>query len=439
MYWSEALRLKLLGSFRGVLSSRGSFGQSVGVLAIGTSIGQATTLLFSPVITRLYTAEQFGQVAAFAAILAFLGAVISMRYEIAILLPEDNVVAANLAVVALLIVVAISLLLGIALLLMPGWNGELAGIRPYMWLIPIAAFGVGTYQVLTYWAVRNKSYSQIGRTKLTQPLSRLATQIALGLLKWGALGLLLGETVGRLNGSLRLASTAWKQNNKDFRAVSWTGLKAAAIRYRRFPLVLTFAAVANTAGSAVPALLLGVWFGPKVLGWYALVDRSMAVPTVLIGQAVSQVYSGEAARLANTDPGLLNTLFDSTIKKLAYVAAIPSLAILLIAPQLFGFVFGQSWYEAGIYARLLVGMQFLGFISWPINPTLSLLERQSVQLMWDIGRGALAVGSLIACHVLNVGARQTIFAYGVAMVIGYFLHIVLSKWAIRSKVRQHSP
>jgi len=418
--------------------SRGGFGRQVGVLAIGTSLGQVAALAGSPVLTRLYSAEQFGQVAAFSAVLLFFGAILSLRYEIAILLPADDQTAAHVTVLSLIIVVLISLIIGLALPLIPNWGGQLTQIRTYLWLMPIAALGLGFYQVLSYWALRKKAYSQVARTKLTQPLSRLATQILLGILKWGALGLLLGETVGRINGGTSLARTAWKENKLEFQAVGWEGLRSAAARYRRFPLVLSPAALINAAGSSVPLLLFGLWFGPKVLGWYALVDRTMAMPTVLIGQAVSQVYSAEAARLASGDPAQLNRLFARTLGHLSLIAFAPAMILGVIAAPLFGFVFGASWYEAGVYAQLLMVMQFLGFISWPVNPTLSILERPSIQLAWDIGRGTLAIGTLIFCHLLNLGARQTIFAYGCAMSIAYVMHLALSKSAIRIKMRDHA-
>jgi len=418
--------------------SHGSFGRQVGVLALGTSVGQLAALAGSPVLTRLYSAEQFGQMAAFTAVLLFFGAILSLRYEIAILLPEDNHTAANVLVLSLIIVVFLSLMTGLVLPLVPNWGGPLAQIRSYLWLMPVAAFGLGFYQALSYWALRNKAYSQVARTKLTQPLSRLATQIVLGIFKWGALGLLVGETVGRINGGTSLAWTAWRENKHDFQAVTWAGLRSVAARYRRFPLVLSPAALINAAGSSVPILLVGLWFGPRVLGWYALVDRTMAMPTVLIGQAVSQVYSAEAARLATTDPNQLNLLFNRTVAHLSLIAFVPALILGIIAAPLFSFVFGSSWHEAGVYAQLLVMMQFLGFVSWPVNPTLSILECQSIQLAWDIGRGGLAILTLAVCHVGNLGPRQTILAYGCAMSAAYLMHLALSKWGIRVRVRYHS-
>jgi O-antigen/teichoic acid export membrane protein len=430
--------MKFINSLKSHISPTNSFGQNVTVLATGAALGQGITVLLSPVLTRLYTTEQFGQLLVFMSILGVAGALVSLRYEIAVLLPEDNRVAANVAVVGLLIALAMSLIFGGVLFILSNLEGTTGWMQPYLWLLPLGTLGIGVYQVLTHWAVRNKSYLQVSQTKLAQSASRLVIQITMGIFKIGVLGLLLGDTVGRLTGSLSLARSAWRLNRNDFRAVSLEGLRTAAIRYRRFPLVLMFAAVVNMAGAAVPAFLIAGWYGTEVLGWYALVDRTMAVPIALIGQAVSQVYSSEAARLASTNPQALNRLFTNTIKRLAWIAALPSLAILLIAPRLFGFVFGASWHEAGVYAQLLIGVQFLGFVSWPVIPTLSILERQSIQFVWDVARSVLCTGTLIICHLYRLGARQTVFAFGVVTAASYLTHIILSKTAIHTRIKQQA-
>ena len=69
-----------------------------------------------------------------------------------------------------------------------------------------------------------------------------------------------------------------------------------------FPLVSSWAVIINTAGFAVPSLLIGAWYGTEVLGWLALGERVIGAPSVLIGQSISQVYTGNAVRLAHADP-----------------------------------------------------------------------------------------------------------------------------------------
>ena len=58
----------------------------------------------APILTRLYDPDDFGLLAVYSGILALVLVVASVRYELAIPLPEDEEEAANIAVLSLLIV-----------------------------------------------------------------------------------------------------------------------------------------------------------------------------------------------------------------------------------------------------------------------------------------------------------------------------------------------
>ena len=211
---------------------------------------------------------------------------------------------------------------------------------------------------------------------------------------------------------------------------------SAAVRYRRFPLVSTGSAVFSVGGYALPALLLAQFYGAKTLGWYALSDRVLGVPIVLIGQAVSQVYSVEAAGFSNSNPQALRPLFFKLAWRLALLGAVPCTVFLALGPSLFAAVFGEGWREAGAYARLLAVAHYVGLIAWPLAPTLNILERQFWQLAWDAGRLVLTLMSLWLAHYLGYNAIGAITAFGIAMLVGYMVHPLLCHIAIRKRIDQ---
>ena len=95
--------------------------------------GHQLVVLTSPVLTRLYTPEDFGVLAVYASIVSVLVVVTSLRYELAIPLPADDNTAANLLLLALAIVVALTLLNGLGIWLLGGRIG--------WWLPPTSRFG----------------------------------------------------------------------------------------------------------------------------------------------------------------------------------------------------------------------------------------------------------------------------------------------------------
>ena len=92
--------------FKGLLK-RSGFSKNLITLLSGTTIAQAITLLLSPVLTRLYTPHEFGVIGTFLSIVAAIALIISLRYEIAIVLPKKEENAINLVALAAIITIII--------------------------------------------------------------------------------------------------------------------------------------------------------------------------------------------------------------------------------------------------------------------------------------------------------------------------------------------
>jgi len=411
----------------------------VSILAGGTAFSQALAVLASPVLTRLYSVEDFGYFQMYMAFMAFAVLAVTLRYEQAIFLPEKEEVAANLVIVTICTVLAMSVLFGFLAWAVHRYGvlpTSAAGLRPYVGLIPIAICGAGIYQTLSIWALRQKAYPRVMGTKIVQVGSQITIQTGMGVLHAGTLGLFVGDAIGRVAGSLSLARLAWHRNRSAFQFARWKTIWSAAVRYRRFPFVSSGAALVGVAAYSLPPLLMAQLYGPKTLGWFALGDRVLGAPAVLIGQAVSQVYCVEAASLNVSDPHAFNALFLRSMKRLLWLGLIPFLIFLLFGPALFGFVFGASWREAGVYARWLAPMHYVALVAWPLTPTLNILERQFWQLGWDVGRLVLTVGSLWLAHRWGWSARSAIAAFGAVVLVGYGSHLLISYYAIKERIGQ---
>ena len=416
-----------------------SFIRNVMLLAGGTALGQGIVILTSPILTRLYTPADFGVLAVYTSIFSILSVVVSLRYELAIPLPKDSEAAANLLVLSLLIVPGMSLLVGFSLFLLGDrivdWVNTPA-LRPYLWFLPISLLGMGTYQALNYWAVRKKAFNRIAQTKLGRSFGQVLTHISLGLLKLGPLGLLLGSIVGQVSGSRILAKVAWRQDRRVLQRVTMAGLGQVARRYRRFPLISSWSALLNRTGLDMPSLLLAAFYGPQVVGWFGLGKRVIKMPMTLVGRSVSQVYIGEASQLVQENPRMLQKLFLKTALRLLLVGGIPIALLGFVSPWLFALVFGQLWREAGVYAQLLAPMFATEFVAVPISSTLNILERQDIQLAWDIGRFVLVVATLWSANALEWSPVQAVGAYSGCMLMAYLVlfgltYYVLAKIACR--------
>ena len=403
---------------------RGRFARSVTLLAGGTALGQAIIVLVSPILTRLYTPEDFGVFGVYAFILGIVTVVASLRYEYALPLPEDDQTAANILALCFVLLLGITTL---SWFVIQGLGGQVVtwanvpGLQPYLWLIPLGMLGAGTYQILNYWAVRKRDFPRIARTRLSRGVTRAALQVGVGLLHSGPLGLLLGQLAGETAGSISLGLAAWRKDRVLFKTVSLQRIRHAGERYKRFPLFSSWAALLDALGPHSPQILLAAFYGAAAGGWFALAQRVITVPLDIVVDSVGQVYFGEAARLSKNDPITVKRFFLKITWRFALAGGLPITTICTLAPGFFTLIFGPNWETAGRYVQILGIMFAVRFVISPLSHTLNILERQDLYFLWDGLRLVLVVGTLILGKVLGFSHISAVGIYSLSMIFAYIV------------------
>lgn len=413
--------------------SQNSFISSVALIAGGTALGQAAVIAVSPILTRLYSPEDFGLLAAFVSVFSILVTMNSLRYELAIPLAESPARAANLIVLVLLLVIVTTVLFGVIF----GLSGEALtqlinapGLYPHLGLLLLSLLGAGFYQGLSYWGIRQNAVSLLARTRFMQNFGMAAAQLILGLVGLGIGGLLLGHAVGQIMGTLTLARLAWRENRDHLRSVTPGSLLDAARRYRRFPLYASWSGALNIASIQLPALLLISLYGADVAGWFSLGQRVIGLPMALVGTAVGQVYLSRASQLAREKPDALSAFFSKTAQRLFLIALLPIIALALVSPPAFSFVFGENWRAAGEFLQIMAPMFLIQFVVSSLSQTIFVVERQDLQLLYDVMRTGLIVLIFVIAGLLHFTPIVTIAFYSAAMFVLYILHILMNRYAI---------
>src|SRR6478609_3136460 len=72
------------------------FAANVAFMVTGTALGQAASIVLSPVLTRLYTPDQFGYLSVYTAALTIFGVIAVLGFELAIPLAANDTELANL-------------------------------------------------------------------------------------------------------------------------------------------------------------------------------------------------------------------------------------------------------------------------------------------------------------------------------------------------------
>lgn len=428
--------IKNLTSLASSLLPKGRFAKGVIKISLGTLLGQIVIMLFSPVLTRLYTPDDFGVLAVYTSILGMIITIGSLRYELAIPLPKNDHEAANVLVLSLLFIFGISCLSEIAVLTIGknvvSWTNTPA-LLPYLWLLPLGILCGSLYTSFSYWAIRKKQYAEIGHTKLVQGIMLTLTQISLGIISMRPLGLLLGLVIGHAAGIRTLAFSAWRDRKDIFNNISTSSLFKVAFRYRRFPLVSASSSVLDSLGAQAPAILLAVFYGPAVAGCFALSQRVISAPLALLGKSVDQVYFGEASNLMITNPKGLWMFYLTTGKKLFFMGLTVVLPLVFFSPWLFKNIFGTSWLQSGLYIQVMVPTLLAQIVIKPLSNTLYIIERQHIQFVWVLVWVTSILGSIIIANFLCVSDTIAVAMLSAATTFSYALHFCLCLYVLKNE------
>ena len=332
-----------------ILNNRSDYFKNISKLVAGTSIAQLISFLVAPVITRLFTPEDVGGFTFLISIAGGIGLIATLRYEMAIILPKDNRDSVNLAFLSLMIAFFVSALSTILLFvadrfLFPG-SVMNPSYKQWIWLFPLLIFLMGANNVFQQWFNHKGEYKTLAYSKvITSGFNNLIT-LLMGFAGMGALGLWLGNFTGFLFVVVFFCIFFYIRYRQDFSCFNFQEQKKLAGKYK---------------------YLLKIFFSSSVLGFYSLSLRLLQAPLWLVGISIGQVFYKEASEQYKKYGNLLRPVMKTL--KTSTIIAFPILIILLtIGPWLIGVVFGNSWTEAGKYARILAPWMFFDFIRSTIS------------------------------------------------------------------------
>ncbi len=413
------------------------FVKNILLITGGAAFSQVLNMVFSPLITRLYSPEEYGILSVYIAVLGALSFVGTFNYEMGIPIADDDEKAINVLILSLIILSSSVLLLvvvinlfGSRMLILLNANT----LNNFLFLVPLGLFLRGAYSIFVQWAYRKKNFTTITKTRISQAAARNGTKVVLGLLGRGPIGLLVGQIFGECSG---LVTLSYKQIIKDKHLITNITKKeifSLARRYKDFPLYTTTRRYLGDITISLPIVFLTSLYGSQVVGFYGLANTVIQLPMNLIGTSISNVYYAECASLKDQDPKRIRHLSNKMLKSLIILGLFPVVILALWGPELFGFVFGDSWVEAGIYARLLSISVFSRFIFKPISNLFDIFEKQRFAFWINVIRVILVVSVFTISNWLAINSYWAVCLYSVAMAIVYFIQYIGAQRVINEAI-----
>jgi O-antigen/teichoic acid export membrane protein len=442
---TPATRFGLFG-LHAALTQR-PFLKNVSIMLSGSVAGQMVSILLSPALTRLYSPQQFGVLSVYTALLTILVVIASLRYELTIPMAATEEDAINLVALCGCVLLGTTTLIGVASFSFPEqllkalWPTPInsAYVASYRGLFVLGFLCLGGYYIALYLGTREGAFKAIARTRLYQGIVGPISQIGFALLGAGAPGLLIGSILGQSAGTAGLFQRLFRSRGSLRDVVSWRRMWTLAKRYRRFPLIASWAALIDSAGgSQLLYLLVSFTYSARIAGFIFLAERVVARPLSIVGTSILQVFMGEAGKTATADPARLKTRFYQVVTRQSLLATTWIIVANLVAALVFPKVFGAEWSDAVIYLQVMSIGYLAQAIVLPVFHTLQLLEKQTIAAGWQLGRLLSVVATFSIASYLNLSAPLTILCYSAVQALCCVALLVLMAKSIE-KLQQVKP
>ncbi|MFE4142770.1 lipopolysaccharide biosynthesis protein [Peribacillus sp. YIM B13472] len=406
--------------------SKNNFVRNVLIMISGTAAAQAVTMALSPVITRLYGPEAFGLVGVFIAIVGVFTPIAALTYPLAIVLPKNDRDAKGIIRLSLYITTGISIFVALIFLifnqLIARWF-RIEDVAPYLYFIPIIILFSGFLQVVEQWLIRTKQFGITAKVSFLHALILQGSKVSLGFFHPVAVVLIILSALSEGLKAIMMIIYARRSVYKSSIAIDEVPISIRELsgKYKDFPLFRAPEVFLYGISQSLPVLLLTSFFGPASAGFYSICRTVLAMPSMLLGKSVGDVFYPRISEAANNGENLTPLIKKATIS-LGIIGILPYGIIVAFGPWLFSFVFGSEWVTAGEYARWIALLSFFGFLNRPSVTSLPVLSAQAFQLKFTFLMLLSSVAALAIGYYLFSNDLAAISFFGVT---GAILNICL--------------
>jgi teichuronic acid exporter len=387
--------------------------KNIVTVASGSIVSQLIMLIFTPLLTRIYTPEAFGLYAVFFSALTIVAIFGSGRFEHAIVLPETREEAFVIVDIILALSFFVGLLLScliafVYLLGIQGFINDFVQLDSNIFYFPILIVVSALNSGLTYLLLRDKQYLQSSIVVIVQAVVTVAVSVLAGYLQLRTNGLILGLIIGSScsSGVLFYFTDYFKrQYFFDFKQ-----MRQKITFYKNFPKYLLVSDFATASSQHLAPIVLTSFFSSFLVGNFSMAVRILRIPVLIVSNSMSAVFRNNFADDYRSSKEL-NGKFVKYLSRLSAYGVIFFSIFFFASPYLFEFVLGNQWSTSGKMAQALSVMVFFEFLSIPFTSIYHLLNKQDALMKFQLANVLFSLFMFILLGGSGFGFSIVLSAY----------------------------
>lgn len=417
------------------INLKSEFLKYVIVLMSGTFVAQLINLGLSvPLFRYFYTPEEAAEWGLFLRIIGVGGAIATARYEFAIPVAKINVHAFRLYRFALSTAIKVTLISAAAAIIPIALSDNSPDMLFYA-VIPVGLFLTAYYSIGTNWAIRTKTFRSISLSKIANSSVGGGFKLLFGWMGTGYIGLIIGTIIGLIAANLWFFLDFFKSKKNYNVTAKSSRNKVLAKEYIEFPKVNLPHTLMDLGRDLLVAILFLALYEQADFGYYDQSYRILRLPLMLAGLAISQVFFQRCAEMHSKGQDIYPLILKS-VKLLLLISIVPFTLIFFYGDEMFAYVFGERWRQAGEFSEIMAPWFMLNFIASPISfLPLVLRKQRQFFLMAAVGAILMILSINIPYYFYGTDVTVTLWVMSLSQV-AYFVFVIFK---IFQYVKQSRP
>lgn len=391
-------------------------------LLVANVIAQAVGFAVYPILTRLYSPDDFGALNIFLTIGGIATLFATAEYQNSIMLPKSEKSGVACFHVGFIITLIVTLIFALSipfanqishLLNAPQLSGS-------YWMLPIYILVISLWTLLNYWHTRNERFTSVSAYQITQSIT--GAGVKWGLARFASNGLIIGSVVAPLIALASNVAATFRTAVKPLLTFDKEECRRMAREYVNFPKFSLPRSIVNYISSNLPILMLTPFFSLTEIGYYGMALTLAFTPINLIIRSVFQVFFQDTTQRVQRGESIRGFFKKLGIRTVLIV--LPLFVILyFILPQLTMWILGKGWETTGTFIQAMLPWILMTTLVGPICYLSDIFKKQKVGFLFEVLAFVLRIAGL-TLGIWTGNFLTAIIGYSVGSFIAIFAQLI---------------
>ncbi|MES2588629.1 MAG: lipopolysaccharide biosynthesis protein [Bacteroidota bacterium] len=412
------------------MKPKNDFVKSVSILLTGTVLAQVISLLFTPIISRFFGPEENAYLGLFLRVTTLVATLSTARLDMVIPLERNKNYAFGIYQFSFLLSTLISFLCLLVLIVYITFTEQNFENILFLISLPLGFLFISFFNLGNSWELRAENYKSISFASIILSLSSNSFKLIGGIFSGHYLILIGATLLGYFLASIGFLSKFLGEKKTKILSFKSSRTKVLVKQNQDFYTYNLFHVILDLSRDMLIASFIWIHFSKLDFGSYEFSFRMMKLPIVFLATALSQVFFRKAKDLIQKP----KELKEMTLKTLFYsflIGIIPFGILFFFGQEIFGFVFGEKWIDAGKIAELISPWLFVNFVFTPISFIPILLGKQKSYFWINVGFLVLIVLFCFIFYYFEINYYDFILSFALIQSLLLFILILWFAFLIK--------